>query len=205
MSRRLLQIAAVHFTRETIEVLPNGNKRVSCGCVFAPDRTVVTPCADLAAAGNRLQQVERIYGDPFPVVYGNLNLEPPPPDRGQLLSLLWLVTMPFRPLDLLLWGTNSTTYLRSFTVGLVEQIAQPFPFLAALREPWFPVETITDGLAIDSRNLLDGARVGTKATRALKLSVNPSLTFQTAAPGQHMRLVIAGAVKHAIVYGISVD
>ncbi len=141
--------------------------------------------------------------EPFPVVYGNLNL------KGSDHQLRWLTQRPFRPVDLLLWGTDSTTYVRSFTIGLREQIVEPFPFLAVLREPWFPVDALTDGLPRDAglreigelRDLLDGVRLAGE----LKLRVNPSLVFETANAGTQLRLNITGALQHAIVYGVSVD
>jgi hypothetical protein len=139
--------------------------------------------------------------DPYPVVYGNLNL------KGSDHMLSWMAQRPFRPSDLLLWGTDSTTYVRSFTIGLSEQIAQPFPFHLVLRAPWFPVESLSgpwqDGLHNpgELRDLLDGVRL----TGILKVRVNPILTFETASPGVRMRLHITGALQHAIVYGHSVD
>jgi hypothetical protein len=134
-------------------------------------------------------------------VYGNLNL------KGTEHKLQWMAQRPFRPFDLLLWGADSTTYLRSFAVGLMEQIAMPGPVLQVLREPWFPVESLSggwqDGLHEpgELRDLLDGVRL----SGHLKLRVNPGLVFATASPGVVMRLHLTGPLQHAIVYGVSVD
>lgn len=139
--------------------------------------------------------------EPFPVVYGNLNL------TGLEHTLQWIAQQPFRPLDLLLWGANSTTYLRSFSVGLSEQIATPGLVLQVLREPWFPVESLSggwqDGLHElgKLRDLLDGVRLSSH----LQLRVNPGLVFETLSPGVRMRLQLTGPLQHAIVYGVSID
>lgn len=140
--------------------------------------------------------------EPFPIVYGKLNL------KGTDHTFQWMAQQPFRPLDLLLWGTDSTTMVRSFTVGLSEQIAHPFFFDDVLRAPWFPVESLAPAREVGMyeigplRDLLDGVKLASDLT----LRVNPALgPFKTASPGVFLRLRITGALQHAIVYGLSVD
>jgi hypothetical protein len=142
----------------------------------------------------------RVYKDPFPCAFGNLNITP----GADLLTLHWLTQRPFRPQDLLLWGTDSTTYVRSFSVGegeQAEQIVQPFPFHMVLREPPFGVlDLLGHQSSAVSNFLVDGVMLD----RALRVRVNPTLVFKTANVGERLRLVLSGAVRDVLVYGVSV-
>lgn len=153
--------------------------------------------------------IERIYRDPFQQIFGQLHC------KGEVdkpLHLRWTVQNPFRPIDLLLFGAKhgfpsgvGGTWVHSFKVGITEQIVQPFPFLQVFREPNYSIEDLLKHLPPTTTppvEYFEGLKLEHKVLRA---NEHPSMTLQTASPGQWLSLHLEGPIEHVVILGLGVE
>jgi hypothetical protein len=122
------------------------------------------------------------------------------------LNTQWLLTKPWRPIDILLFGATHETWLHSFKIGITEQIVKPFPFLHVMHSPNY---TLEDLLLHLEPSTADSVRQDNFSHARLAKPVfrtnNRALHFQTAKVGTYMQMRISGAVEHVVVLGIAVD
>lgn len=157
----------------------------------------------------RALHAQRIYQDPFQQIFGQLNC------KGEVdkpLHLRWTVQNPFRPVDLLLFGAKhgfpsgiGGTWLRSFKVGITEQIVEPFPFLHIFKAPNFSVADLLAHLpatTLPPVEYFEGLKL---EHRLLRPNEHPSMTLQTASPGQTLQLQIDGPIEHVVILGLGVE
>lgn len=142
-----------------------------------------------------------IYVEPHQEIFGQLNLKPT--EAGEL-TIEWLVHKPFRPLDFLLWGTNSRTCMHGFKVGITEQIVAPFPFLHVFRAPNYSLEDLIRHLEPAGADAVKQDHFEHARLQNALLPTNKPL-LATASPGNRLTMRLSGAITHAIVLGIAID